>query len=66
MWATEHALIDPFRYQFTSTAFKAVFGAERFSGAAQVARLMPPWMLEAGYGTYRIGASELQGQATTP
>jgi RHS repeat-associated protein len=61
MWATEHALVDPFRYQFMSRAFKTLYESERFSGAAQFMLLTPPWMREAGYGASRLGTAELQG-----
>ena len=66
MWATEHALIDPFRFQFMTRAFKAVYGAEQVTGAAQFLQLLPPWMREAGYGASRLGAAELQNQSTGP
>ena len=66
MWATEHALIDPFRFQFTTRAFKAAYGAEQVTGAAQFLQLLPPWMREAGYGASRLGAAELQSRSTGP
>jgi hypothetical protein len=66
MWATEHALVDPWRYQFMIHDFQAVYDAERFSGAAQFMRLLPPWMRETGYGAYRFGAAKAQDQSATP
>jgi hypothetical protein len=62
MWATEHALIDPYRYQFMLRSFKSAYGAERFYGVSRYLRLTPPWMLQSGYGVYRIGS----GLSTAP
>lgn len=55
MWATEHALIDPFRYRFMKAPFKLSYPP--LVGPARWARLTPPWLVESSYGGIRVGLS---------
>jgi hypothetical protein len=50
MWATEHALIDPSRFQFMTREFKAIYGPQQATGLSRELQLAPPWMLQSGYG----------------
>ncbi|THA29445.1 hypothetical protein [Streptomyces sp. A1547] len=53
MWASEHALIDPERYQWTKFPFKLLYPP--LTGPARLSRLAPPWLLQATYGGMRLG-----------
>ncbi|MCX4826220.1 hypothetical protein OG883_41910 [Streptomyces sp. NBC_01142] len=52
MWASEHALIDPERYKPTKFPFKLLYPP--LTGAAQLSRLAPPWLLQTAYGGMRL------------
>lgn len=54
-WATEHAMVDSFRYQFMSPAFKSVYAGQQLQGLERYLQLAPPWMLQSGYGLSRGG-----------
>ena len=41
MWATEHALHDPARFQFTKPAFKAIYDTHRKHGLSRTVGLFP-------------------------
>lgn len=41
MWATEHGLLDPQRYQFMTRAWKGVYESQQISGAARWYQLLP-------------------------
>jgi hypothetical protein len=53
MWGTEHALIDPHRFQFATSAFKGVYAGQTITGVEQMLKLTPPWALQTGYGGAR-------------
>jgi RHS repeat-associated protein len=50
MWGTEHALVDPRRWQFMTAGFKASYGTSRFRGAPQLLRRTPDWLQNVGLG----------------
>ena len=56
VWATEHALVDPSRFQFMTKHFKAVYGGQQLQGLERFLHLAPPWMVQSGYGI-AVGAS---------
>ncbi|WP_189602345.1 hypothetical protein [Streptomyces lateritius] len=59
MWATEHALIDPRRYQFMKAPFQLLYPP--LTGPARWARLLPPWLVQSSYGGVRIGLTLGEG-----
>jgi hypothetical protein len=65
-WGTQHALMDPFRFQFMSTAFKSAYGGMQYRGLQQFMRLAPEWMLQSGYGVGRLGVEGLRLELTPP
>jgi RHS repeat-associated protein len=56
VWATEHALMDPARYQFMSAAFKSAF-PEGMTGLTRFQHLLPEWMRGAQQGASQMGLS---------
>ncbi|NUK25995.1 hypothetical protein [Streptomyces lunaelactis] len=53
MWGSEHALIDPARYQFMKSPFKQLY--PQLTGPARWARFTPPWLVQSAYGSGRVG-----------
>jgi RHS repeat-associated protein len=51
VWATEHALIDPMRWQFMPRAFKTQYASEVKTGLSRLQHLMPDWMRGVELGT---------------
>ena len=47
MWATEHAMIDPSRFQFMQQGFKDIYGAHQLQGMQRQLNLAPPWMAQS-------------------
>jgi hypothetical protein len=65
MWATEHAMVDTFRYRFMSPEFKAVYGAEQLTGFRRTMYLAPDWMRVSGYGAAQAGNQVLRDEASS-
>jgi RHS repeat-associated protein len=66
MWSTEHALVDPHRFQRMTgirranaglPAFKPVYRSQQIKGIEQYIKLAPPWMRQAGTGA-ALGAND--------
>jgi RHS repeat-associated protein len=53
MWGTEHAMVDAYRFQRMTPAFKALYTAEQLDGIEKAMQLAPPWMLQSAYGVAR-------------
>ncbi|MET8049340.1 SpvB/TcaC N-terminal domain-containing protein [Streptosporangium sp. NPDC005286] len=64
MWATDHALVDPFRFQFTSSLFKAAYIGEQLQGTARLLQLAPEWMVRVAYGAATSSSAALRHQNT--
>lgn len=50
MWATEHAMVDPQRFNIMLTAFKNAYEAKQIGGISRVIQLASPWMRQSAYG----------------
>jgi hypothetical protein len=53
MWATQHAMIDAYRYQMMLRTFKGVYGGQQLRGIELGLKMAPPWLLYVGYGVGR-------------
>lgn len=60
MWAGEHALIDASRLRLIRLPWKNAYEAAQFTGLSRQLRLVPPSLLQVGYGGVRLGESQFQ------
>jgi hypothetical protein len=50
LWSTDHALVDPFRFQFMTRGFKSIYETQQLRGLSGALHLAPPWLVDAGQG----------------
>ncbi len=62
MWGTNHALVDPQRWQFMTRGFKGAYEGRRSFGIQRLRLMTPDWMLETGFGVTDSGGLLLRNE----
>jgi hypothetical protein len=62
MWATEHALVDPYRYRFMTHAFKEVYEGRQLRGLQKFFQDAPPWITQTGQGVAIVANGSIRRQ----
>jgi hypothetical protein len=64
MWGSQHALSDPYRYQFLPQLWKAA--NPQLQGMSRFLQLAPDWTLMTGYGAAQVGGAAARDLGTFP